>query len=226
MQGRRCCVAALHGAALVLGYAALVAHVATQIWRAVDAGGAAGGGELWKGVLVGGVVAGGVVSGACVLLPLPVVAAAPRAAAPVVGLPLYPLYVSLALVVATRLALLPTFTTAFALSTWVLYVVDVGGRRGLVHYAYDRIDFAVSRATFYATLRAASQAAVVYAALPAPAGRLLVLGAATAETLGMLAADNNSYGFSTRSVAFASYALLKSALFVATPLAEEWLLAR
>lgn len=169
-----------------------------------------------------GVVGGGLGAALCVFTQKQVIAPPGRCAA--IG-PIYPLYISLCLIVAARIRMLSTFTTAFALALFIIYFVDLAGRRDMLHYTYDRVNFVASRCTSYAVVRMASQVAVVYWGLPERASLLIWFGYATVESIFMVIADNKSYRFSTRSTVFAFYALLKSALFVGLPLAERGLVS-
>jgi hypothetical protein len=112
---------------------------------------------------------------------------------------------------------LDVFALAYVGCALVLFCLEVADARGLLRYDLRARGFYVTRSTAYAALRALS------AATPLPRGlvRLVPLLVATAETLGMAVHGGGagSYAFPTRAD-FASYALLKSAIFVALPLLE------
>lgn len=170
---------------------------------------------LWVGVFISGVL-----SFATVLYPMRVTG---RALLSPIG-PLYPFYVSVSVLIAWRCGVLLTFTTSFTLTLCIIYIIDLAGRRGLVHYTYERVDFVASRCTTYAIGSAIARLSVTQDALPPRAARLLWFGIATIETAAMLLFKSESYTFSVSSTAFAAYALIKSSMFLVVPILEEVLL--
>ena len=99
----------------------------------------------------------------------------------------------------------------------MLFCLEVADARGLLRYDLRARGFYVTRSTAYAALRALTAATP-----PRGLARLVPLLVATLETVGMAAHGGGagSYAFATRAE-FASYALLKSGVFVALPLLEE-----
>lgn len=130
------------------------------------------------------------------------------------------------LVIALPLAwwagVVPTFAVAFMCTSLVLVWLSLV--EPLVRYDLQSRGFYPTRATFYASMRAVSQACVERLDLPLRFARLLPLLVATLETLGMFAWDVKSYAFPTRSWTFAVYALHKSVVVTCVPLVEEALL--
>lgn len=209
-----------HTFVLVTGYMCLAVYVAVQIWL-LDS-------DMftqWDYVCIG-VIGTGVLSGAYVLVPASNSRAleCTTAGGDVSLVPPYVVYISTAIVACAFAGVLATFTAAFVLTFGIIGVVDVAGQRGFLNYGHDRIQFAASRATLYATMRAASEATVVHLKVPWRMGLLFVFWIATAESVIMFLTKNQSYTFSARSVTFASYALFKSAIFIALPLAEQALI--
>ena len=120
---------------------------------------------------------------------------------------------------------LAAFALAALASPLLLVWVDVARDRGLVRYENRSFQFHVSRTTAYAAIRAGTEALVVHLGFPARLADLAPILVATLETVGMaVRGARGHYTFSARSVVFACYAVLKSAVLVAVPLAERALL--
>lgn len=211
---------ATSAALLVVGYASVAAYVGGQLWAAADAGGPAAALPFDARWLGAPAAAAAAAEGARVLR----AAAEEGKGAERRGWGkgrYYALWATAAAAAAAWAGVLRAFGAAYVLTLWLLAAIDAAGRRGLVRYDHSGVGFFATRCTLYASGRAAAAAATARLGLPLPAARLAWFWAATAETAFMAIVGNRSYAFSARGADFAAYALLKSALFLAAPLAEE-----
>jgi hypothetical protein len=122
---------------------------------------------------------------------------------------------------------LVAFAVSYMLVIWVIAVVEMAGTAKLLRYGFehDRIRFVATRSTAYASVSALTHVAVSRG-LPPRVGNLVWLLLATTESVIMFTIRSGSYAFSVRSTSFAVYALIKSALFVTSPLIQSAVLER
>jgi hypothetical protein len=118
------------------------------------------------------------------------------------------------------------FAVAYAACALILAWIVVAQAQGLVRYDANTASFVLSRSSLYGLLRGVLAFGVREDWFARSASRLVMLGVATAETIGMWVWSSDAYAFAPGSRRFATYALLKTALFAAAPLAEDWILAR
>lgn len=127
--------------------------------------------------------------------------------------------------IAVGMNVLYEFAVAFACTPLILVWLYV--YRSKVKYDLDSVAFVWSRSSLYAGIRAVSAWGVREGWIASAAwSRLIPLGLATAESVLMYVCDSqDSYTFAMHSLDFATYACLKSVVFVAVPWVEDALLA-
>lgn len=113
------------------------------------------------------------------------------------------------------------FARAYAFAALLLAPLVVLDALGRVRYRVHRVDFVVSRAAAYAGVRVVGRLAAREGLCATRVARLLPLGLASLETLGMAVfGHEGSYDFED-AAQFGAYAALKSAAFAALPMAED-----
>lgn len=114
------------------------------------------------------------------------------------------------------------FATAYVTCALLLAFLLVAHARGVVAYPANTASFVLTRSALYAFVRA--MGAVVRRAYPdaytASIDRLVLLGLATVETIGMLVLGQSAYP----PAHIATYALLKTGVFACLPLLEDVLI--
>ena len=132
----------------------------------------------------------------------------------------YAMYIAAIALAMTQAA--PSLLAAFFSVPLILFPLDLLHQYAKVNYETQSVGFVVSRSAFYAVFRAVC--ALLRSHIPLAADRLIVVAAATLETIFMVAVSSKSYAFSTRSRAFVSYALVKTSVFLWLPWFEELLI--
>jgi hypothetical protein len=116
------------------------------------------------------------------------------------------------------------FAVSYVTSSLILVWILVAGREGIVLYNADRASFVFSRCGLYAALRAV----LVFAGqrwewFTTSRAHLTLLVVPTSETLLMWFGRDTSYRYDRSQTLGVTYALLKTAVFVALPLLDEFL---
>lgn len=117
------------------------------------------------------------------------------------------------------------FAVAYAACALILAWIVVAQAQGLVRYDSDTAAFVLSRSSLYGLIRSLLVYFEREAWIGRSASRLVVLGIATAETVGMWFARSDAYAFAPGTRTFGTYALLKTGVFATVPLLEDWVLA-
>ena len=136
-----------------------------------------------------------------------------------------PLYLFLVGTIAYLLDVFDTFAAAYVCVQLVLLPLQVSQSRGLLRYDATSAWYVTDAGATYALLRVVGATVVRHTALPARLALLLPAVIALGETSVMYAGWGLSrfYSFGADTVEFAAYAVLKTALFLMTPLVDDWL---
>lgn len=131
----------------------------------------------------------------------------------------------LALALALHLRVAVQLFVAFWFSMWLLMGLLPLVRNGMVKYNLDSMYHTISSMSLYSIIRATS-AYLETLGMPSSISNVIPLLIATTETVGMFVKKNESYVFGTRSWSFFHYVAFKSAIFLALPRLENYVLRR
>ena len=114
---------------------------------------------------------------------------------------------------------------AFWSSSWLLIALVPLLRNDMVRYNLDTLKHTLSSMAIYGIIRAVS-AYLVTVGLPLSVSNVVPFVISALETAGMIANRSKSYAFETRSELFFHYAVFKSAMFLALPHVENFIVAQ
>lgn len=116
-----------------------------------------------------------------------------------------------------------TFFVAVWTGTFILAALIPINDKKMINYAFDSINHTISSLIFYGIIRGFS-AYSVQLGLPKQFSLLIPFCIGNIETFFMIIIKNQAYTFSAKSVIFFQYAVLKSAILIALPIIEEYII--
>ena len=138
-------------------------------------------------------------------------------------IPLWIIYSPCVVVLFSYLKVLITFFVAVWMSTFILATLIPLKEKNMINYNFDSIHHTISSINIYGIIRGFS-AYFVKLGLSNNISVLIPFFIANIETLGMFILNSHAYSFSVRSFMFVQYAILKSSIFLALPIVEQFII--